>query len=275
METVTWHGPFICQKCHTEFLKDIVSGWNEETGRVLRLINCPKCHSTAVMDKDENVNPNRRSAYETTKPEPEPEAEPEITSENTPETVESSYPPEFVPSEQPTGEVEEEAPSPDTGETLSEPQVVSSGPVDLTKDQIKDAKEEGGAVAEIATMIGEGKITPNDFTEDDFADFAAILWDLEIEGIGFIDVEESEKMEKQVDTPKHDKKMKRMGRAIYRINKRHPDMLNSKWGDILDAIILAGGLGAPVVKALVKKLREILKRKEAEKAQEKKEEKKD
>ena len=264
MEKVTWHGPFICQRCNTEWSKDVVSGWNPETKKVLRPIHCPnpKCGSTVILDKDEKTNPNRREAYISTQNQPQnqPQAS---TPESNPEY--SSLPPEFETTQEPTQIVPEEAPSPDGGEKLSQVPLSDKPELGINKQQLQDAKEEGGPVAELATALSDGKLNPGDFTEEDFAEFAAIIWDFEIEGVDLFDKPSADKMEAQVGTTKHDKRMKRMGRAFYRINKRHPELLGEKWGDILDSIILAGGLGMPVVKSIANKVKEILARKEREK----------
>ena len=255
-DTVTWHGPFACQKCNNEWSKDIISGWDQVKKRVIRPIHCPKCNSTVIIDKDEKTNPNRQEAYSVNAPQ-EPIKTP------TPEEY-SSLPPEFEATQEPMQIVPEEAPSPDSGEKLSQVPTPTAN-TGINKQQLQDAKEEGGPVAELATALGDGKINPGDFTEEDFAEFAAIIWDFEIEGVDLFDKPSADKMEAQVGTTKHDKRMKRMGRAFYRINKRHPELLGEKWGDILDSIILAGGLGMPVVKSIANKVKEILARKEREK----------
>ena len=269
---VTWHGPYVCQRCNTEWSKDIASGWNEVKKKVLRPIHCPKCNSTVILDKDEKVNPNRQEAYSVnstpTPTQGEEPAPPESRNEYT------SIPPEFDAPQEPTQIVPEEAPSPDSGEKLSQVPTPTSN-MGINKQQLQDAKEEGGPVAELATALADGKINPGDFTEEDFGEFAAIIWDFEIEGIDLFDKASADKMEAQVGTTKHDKRMKRMGRAFYRINKRHPELLGEKWGDILDGIILAGGLGMPVVKSVANKVKEILARKEKEKKEKEEKEAKD
>ena len=271
-DTVTWHGPYVCQRCNTEWSKDVVSGWNPEKKKVLRPIHCPnkKCGSTVIIDKDEKVNPNRPEAYTSTQVQTQNSvASPPESSDNY-----SSIPPEFENHVEAMQIVPEEAPSPDSGEKLSQVPTPTAN-TGINKQQLQDAKEEGGPVAELATALGDGKLNPGDFTEEDFAEFAAIIWDFEIEGIDLFDKASADKMEAQVGTTKHDKRMKRMGRAFYRINKRHPELLGEKWGDILDGIILAGGLGMPVAKSIANKVKEILARKEKEKKEKEEKEAKD